>query len=114
MLAIFAFATIRSVKSEHWEKPFRRMEISFQKSRTERGRTPNGCGSDFARKKLPMRKQQHELLPFLALWAVQYQKDHGLDGIHPTHYDLMVKYGARMDSFKRATNTQWPQESRDA
>ena len=47
--------------------------------------------------------EQHELLPFLAIWSVQYQKDHGLDGLHPTHYDLMVKYGARMDSFKRAT-----------
>lgn len=47
--------------------------------------------------------EQHELLPFLAIWAVKYQKDHGLDGLHSTHYDLMVKYGARMDSFKRAT-----------
>jgi len=52
------------------------------------------------------RTEQHELLPFLALWAVQYQKDHGLDGLHPTHYDLMVKYGARMVDFKRATNAQ--------
>jgi hypothetical protein len=48
--------------------------------------------------------EQHELLPFLAIWAVQFQKDRNLDGLHPTHYDLMVKYGARMDSFKRATN----------
>jgi hypothetical protein len=47
-------------------------------------------------------KSQHELLPFLALWAIQYQKDYGLDGLAPVHYDLMVKYGARMDSFKRA------------
>jgi hypothetical protein len=45
----------------------------------------------------------HELLPFLALWADRYQRDHGLDGLHPVHYDLMQKYGARMDGFKRAT-----------
>lgn len=44
----------------------------------------------------------HELVAFAAIWAVQYQKDHGLDGLHPTHYDLIKKYGGRMDSFKRA------------
>lgn len=46
----------------------------------------------------------HELVAFVAIWAVQYEKDHGLDGLHPTHYDLLKKYGARMDSFRRATN----------
>ena len=50
-----------------------------------------------------MRKRKsHELVPFLAMWAVDYAKHHGLDGLHPTHYDLMKKYGARMDAFKRA------------
>ncbi len=49
-------------------------------------------------------KRMHELVPFLAIHANQYAIDYGLDGLHPTHYDLMVKYGARMDSFKRATN----------
>ena len=44
----------------------------------------------------------HELVPFLAIHAVRYAEDHGLDGLHPAHYDLLVKYGARMDSFKRA------------
>lgn len=51
-----------------------------------------------------MTQRQHELLPFLAMWADKYQRDYGLDGLHPTHYDLMVKYGAPMDRFKRATN----------
>jgi hypothetical protein len=51
-----------------------------------------------------MKDKQHELLPFLAVWAVQFQTDHKLNGLHPTHYDLMVKYGARMVDFKRATN----------
>lgn len=46
----------------------------------------------------------HELVPFLAIWAVQYQRDYRLDGLHPTHFDLLKKYGARMDSFQRATN----------
>jgi len=50
------------------------------------------------------KRRAHELVGFLAIWATQYQKDYKLDGLHPTHYDLMVKYGARMDSFKRATN----------
>lgn len=51
-----------------------------------------------------MTEQAHELVPFLAVHADRYQREHVLDGLHPTHYDLMVKYGARMDSFKRATN----------
>jgi hypothetical protein len=54
--------------------------------------------------KKPKKRSHHELVAFLAIWAVQYQKDCDLDGLHPTHYDLMVKQGARMDSFKRATN----------
>lgn len=48
--------------------------------------------------------EQNELVAFVAIWAVQFQKDHGLDGLHPTHYDLMMKHGARMVDFKRATN----------
>jgi len=52
------------------------------------------------------KKTQHELLVFLALWADEYQRRYELNGLHPTHYDLMVKYGARMDSFKRATNAK--------
>lgn len=46
----------------------------------------------------------HELVAFLAIWAVQYQRDGALNGLHPIHYDLLKKYGARMDSFTRATN----------
>jgi hypothetical protein len=44
----------------------------------------------------------HELVPFLAIHAARYAEEHGLDGLHPTHYDLLVKYGARMNDFKRA------------
>lgn len=54
--------------------------------------------------KKPKKKRMHELVGFLAIWAVDYQKNYDLDGLHPTHYDLMKKYGARMDDFKRATN----------
>ncbi len=50
------------------------------------------------------RRRQHELVGFLAIWAVDYEKRYGLNGLHPVHYDLMEKYGARMDDFKRATN----------
>lgn len=48
------------------------------------------------------KRKAHELMPFLAVHAVRFAAERGLDGLHPTHYDLMVKYGARMDSFKRA------------
>ncbi len=50
------------------------------------------------------KRKARELVCFLALWAVDYQKSHELNGLHPQHYDLMKKYGARMDSFTRATN----------
>ena len=57
-----------------------------------------------SKKAKPKKPRQHELVAFLAMWAVDYQKAFKLNGLHPTHYDLMKKYGARMDSFKRATN----------
>lgn len=57
------------------------------------------------------KRKQHELVAFVAIWAVQYQRDYGLDGLHPTHFDLIEKYGGRMDSFKRATNARPPQGS---
>lgn len=56
-------------------------------------------------KKRPKKRGPHELVAFLAMWAVDYQKFLKLNGLHPTHYDLMKKYGARMDDFKRATNS---------
>lgn len=62
----------------------------------------------------PRKRKQHELVGFVAIWAVQYQKDYGLDGLHPTHYDLIEKYGGRMDSFTRATNARLPQEGETA
>jgi len=54
------------------------------------------------------RKKQHELVAFLAMYAVDYQKVYKLNGLHPRHYDLMEKYGARMDDFQRATNADGP------
>lgn len=50
------------------------------------------------------KKRAHELVAFLAMWAVDYAKAYKLNGLHPRHYDLMKKHGARMDDFKRATN----------
>jgi hypothetical protein len=52
----------------------------------------------------PKKKRQHELVAFLAMYAVDYQKSFKLDGLHPVHYDLMKKYGARLVDFKKATN----------
>jgi hypothetical protein len=42
------------------------------------------------------------VVAFCAPWAVQYAKDFGLDGLHPGHYDLLEKCGARLVDFKRA------------
>ena len=50
------------------------------------------------------KRKSHELVGFLAMWAVDYQKAFKLNGLHPRHYRLMKKYGARMDDFKMATN----------
>jgi hypothetical protein len=49
-------------------------------------------------------EKSHELVGFLAIHADRYMRDYGLNGLHPIHYDLMEKYGARMVDFKRATN----------
>ena len=57
---------------------------------------------------LPQEEGGHELVVFAALWAVQYQRDHALNGLHPTHYDLLKKYGARLTDFARATNASSP------
>lgn len=55
--------------------------------------------------KAPIKKRkQHELVCFLAMFAVDYQKTYKLNGLHPRHYDLMKKHGARMDDFRKATN----------
>lgn len=44
------------------------------------------------------------IIAFAGPWAAQYARDFGLpDGhLHPTHYDILVKAGARMDGFTRA------------
>jgi hypothetical protein len=49
---------------------------------------------------------ENELLVFLAIHAAKYADDNALNGLHPTHYDLMEKHGARMVSWKRATNVR--------
>lgn len=50
------------------------------------------------------KRKQHELVSFLAMYAVDYQKAYRLNGLYPRHFDLMEKYGARMDNFRKATN----------
>ena len=59
------------------------------------------------------RKTPHELVVFLVLWAERYAREGGINGLHPTHYDLMVKYGCRMDDFKRATTPEEAQAAKD-
>jgi len=49
-----------------------------------------------------------DVIAFCGPWAVQCARDHDLpDGhLHPTHYDILEKCGARMDSFTRAALSQ--------
>jgi hypothetical protein len=61
------------------------------------------------------KRKQHELVAFLAMYAVEYQKAYKLNGLHPRHFNLMEKYGARMDDFRKATDanevpaiSDWP------
>ncbi len=44
------------------------------------------------------------VVAFAAPWAVNYAKDMDLapGELHPAHYDILEKCGARMDSFRRA------------
>lgn len=48
------------------------------------------------------------IIAFAGPWATQYARDFGLpDGhLHPTHYDILAKAGARMDAFTRAALSQ--------
>ena len=43
-------------------------------------------------------------------WAVSFAKNAGLPygTMHPTHYDILAKAGARMDAFKRGDETPTP------
>jgi len=46
---------------------------------------------------------KQSVIAFLGPWAVKYAETHALDGLHPTHYDILEKCGARMVDFKRAS-----------
>ena len=48
------------------------------------------------------------VIGFCGLWADRYMRDYGLDGLHPKHFDILEKAGARMDDFRRATNAYDP------
>lgn len=54
-----------------------------------------------------LRKENADLrqsvVAFGSIWATQYAREYGMpDGhLHPTHYDILKKAGARMDYFTR-------------
>ncbi|MDJ1632302.1 hypothetical protein [Rhizobium rhizogenes] len=45
-----------------------------------------------------------DVIAFAGPWAVEYARLHQLpkNSLHPTHYDLLARCGARMDDFSRA------------
>lgn len=51
---------------------------------------------------------KQSVIAFAAPWAVQYAQDHGLPNnhLHPEHYDLLERCGARMVDFTRAALTE--------
>jgi hypothetical protein len=54
--------------------------------------------------KLEMDDLKSSLITFCAVHATRYAKELGLphDHLHPTHYDILERAGARMDYFTRA------------
>ena len=44
------------------------------------------------------------VVAFCGPWAAQFAKEWGLpkNHLHPTHYDILARCGARMDDFTRA------------
>lgn len=50
---------------------------------------------------------RESVVAFAAPWAGQWAKDHNLPHghLHPVHYDILAKAGARMDDFTRAALT---------
>jgi len=51
-----------------------------------------------------IKELRRDVIAFCAPWAAIYAHDHGLpDGhLHPVHYDILARCGARMDAFSRA------------
>jgi hypothetical protein len=51
---------------------------------------------------------KQSVIAFCAPHAVRYAQDFGLpkDHLHPAHYDLLARCGARMNSFTRAALTK--------
>ncbi len=47
---------------------------------------------------------KQSVIAFCAPWADEYARSFGLERneMHPGHYDILAKCGARMDSFRRA------------
>ena len=47
------------------------------------------------------------VIAFCGPYAAEYARNHGLprNHLHPTHYDILAKAGARMDDFVRG---EWP------
>jgi hypothetical protein len=48
-----------------------------------------------------------DVIAFCAPWAATYARDHGFPDrhLHPTHYDILARCGARMDAFIRGEET---------
>jgi len=62
------------------------------------------AASEIERLRGALEKAHQNVVAFCAPWAVRYAQDHGFprDHLHPAHYDILEKAGARMDDFTRA------------
>ena len=75
--------------------------------------TPSGERSLMAAGKTlaaEVRALRQDVIAFCGPWAATYARDLGLPSghLHPTHYDILERAGARMDDFTRASVAQEP------
>lgn len=71
-----------------------------------RAQEPSTPGGDVeASSQTEIADLKQSVIAFCAPWAVTYARDFGLpkDHLHPVHYDILAKCGARMDAFTRAS-----------
>jgi hypothetical protein len=59
---------------------------------------------------------KQSVIAFCAPWAAEYAQNFGLPSgsLHPTHYDILERCGARMDNFTRAVLTALRDAARGA
>jgi hypothetical protein len=63
----------------------------------------NGYERMLAEQRAEIERLRSEVITFCSLWAGTYARDNGYPDrcLHPTHYDILARAGARMVAFTR-------------